>query len=146
MAGLNLKAHVRYTGDGMFIGVSPGGHAQAIETNSARGNAVSPVEMLLLALGGCTGIDVVGILEKKRIKVTDYRVEVSGDRREEHPRKFEKISVHHVLRGVGLTDKAVAQAIELSDTKYCSVAASLRPGAEIVSSYEIIDEGASPGQ
>jgi putative redox protein len=67
-------------------------------------------------------------------------VEVRGERREEHPRSFRRIEVRHILRGRGLTEQAVARAIELSDTKYCSVSATLRPTAEIVSSYEIHEE------
>lgn len=138
-----MKATVQYAGDDLFIGVSPGGHAHVIETDSRRNRAVTPTEMLLTALGACTGVDVVSILRKKRENVTAYHVEVSGERREEHPRKFEEIRVHHVLRGAGLSEKAVAQAIELSDQKYCSVAATLRPGARIVSTFEIVEDGES---
>ena len=140
MADLNMKATVRYAGDDLFIAFSPRGHAQVIETNSHRGSAANPVEMLLMALGGCTGVDVVSILKKKREKVTSYHVEVSGELQDEHPRKFEKILVHHVIHGSNLSPKAVERAIELSETKYCSVAAALRPGAAITSSYEIIEE------
>jgi putative redox protein len=95
--------------------------------------------LLLVALGGCTGVDVVSILKKKRERITDYRVEVGGDRREEYPRSFTKLYVHHVLTGHSLSRSAVAHAIELSEQKYCSVAATLRPGAEIVSSFEIVE-------
>jgi putative redox protein len=83
------------------------------------------------------------ILRKKRERVTDYHVEVRGERREEHPRAYTRLEVKHVVRGRGVSARAVAQAIELSETKYCSVAATLRPTVEIVSSYEILeDEGA----
>jgi putative redox protein len=95
------------------------------------------MELLLVALGGCTGVDVVSILQKKRMRVTDYRIEVRGERREEHPRGFKKLEVRHILRGEGLTDDAVQQAIQLSSDKYCSVAATLRPGAEILTTFEI---------
>jgi putative redox protein len=142
MAGKIFKAEVRYAGDDLFVGFGPGGHAHAIETNSARNSAVTPMGMLLTALGACTGIDVVSILRKKREPVDAYRVELTGDRREEHPRKFDEIRVHHVLHGARLSEKAVQQAIELSDQKYCSVAATLRPGARIVSSFEIVREPA----
>jgi len=140
MPVLNMKATVRYAGDDLFVGFSPGGHAHVIETDSRRNSAVTPVEMLLTALGACTGADVVSVLRKKREKVTGYHLELSGDRREEYPRKFEEIRVHHVVRGEGLSEKAVARAIELSDEKYCSVAAALRPGARIVSTFQIVEE------
>jgi len=101
------------------------------------------MELLLVALGGCTGVDVIDILKKKRQHVTDYRIEVHGDRREEFPRAFIKFYVKHIVTGRGVAEKAVARAIELSDQKYCSVAATLRGTAEIVTSYEIIEDAAT---
>ncbi len=145
MAGGSMQATVKWAGDGLLVGISPGGHAMAMDTNPERKSAVSPVEMVLLALGGCTGVDVVSILEKKRMKVTGYEAVVSAEREPEHPRKFRKLHVHHIVRGVGITPEAVARSIELSETKYCSVSASLRPGAEITSSFEILpDEPSAP--
>ena len=134
------KATIHFADNEFFIGVTPSGHAQVIETNSARGTAATPMELLLLALGGCTGVDVISILKKKRQQVTDYRIEVSGERREEFPKRFTRLLVKHIVRGHSVTEQAVARAIELSETKYCSVAATLRPGVEIVTSYEIIED------
>jgi putative redox protein len=138
------KATVHFAGNDLFVGISPSGHAQVLNTNHERSSAATPVELLLIALGSCTAVDVVSILRKKRERVTDYRVEVSGERRAEHPRSFTRLFVRHILRGHKLSEKAVVQAIELSETKYCSVAATLRPAAEIVTSYEIIEENESP--
>jgi putative redox protein len=101
---------------------------------------------LLVALGSCTASDVAGILAKKRQQVTSYVVEVSGERREDYPRRFTAMKVHHILTGRSISAKAVAQAIELSDTKYCSVAATLRPTVEIQSTFEIIEEPANETQ
>ena len=134
------KATIQFAGDEFFVGVTPSGHAQAIETNSKRNRAATPMELLLIALGSCTGVDVISILKKKRQKVTDYRIEVSGERREEFPRSYTQLNVKHIVRGRGLSEAAVARAIELSDQKYCSVAATLRDSAEIVTSYEIVEE------
>lgn len=136
----NGHATVRFAGDDLFIGVTPSGHALALESNSEANRAATPMELLLVALGSCTAVDVVEILRKKRLHVTDYRVEVRGERRTEHPRKWTILRVHHIVCGVGIPEKAVAQAVKLSETKYCSVAASLRDGMEIVSSFEIIEE------
>jgi putative redox protein len=133
------KAVVHFAGEDLFVGISPSGHAQVLDTNHERASAATPVELLLIALGSCTAVDVISILRKKRAEVLDYRVEVSGARRDEHPRSYKRMEVKHILRGRGLSEKAVAAAIELSETKYCSVAATLRPTAEIVSSYEIIE-------
>lgn len=136
----STKALVRFAGEDLFIGITPSGHAVTMDTDHERSAAPSPVELLLVALGSCTGIDVVGILKKKRIEVTDYRIEVSGERRDEHPRSYKSMNVHHIVTGRNVTPSAVEQAIELSETKYCSVAATLRPTVEIHSSYEIIEE------
>ena len=135
-----MKATVRFVADDLFLGTTPSGHALPFDTDSDRSSAPSPVEILLVALGSCTATDVAGILKKKRQHVTSYVVEVSGERREEHPRRFTSMKVHHILTGRSLSAKAVADAIELSDTKYCSVAATLRPGVEIQTTFEIIEE------
>ena len=134
------KATIHYAGDDLFVAVTPSGHAQTLDTDHERSTAATPMELLLLALGSCTAVDVISILKKKRERVTDYRVEVRGERRAEHPRKYTRFDVRHIVRGHNVSEKAVAQAIELSETKYCSVAATLSPAAEIVSSYEIIEE------
>jgi putative redox protein len=134
------KAVIHSAGDGLFIGITPSGHAQVLETDHERASAATPMELLLVALGGCTAVDVESILKKKRQKVSDYRVEVRGHRREEHPRAFTRIEVRHVVRGRGVSEAAVASAVELSETKYCSVAATLRPGVEIVTTYEVIED------
>jgi len=138
------KAIVHYGGNDFFIGISPSGHSMVMETNGERHSAATPVELLLVAVGGCMGADIVEILRKKREVVTDYRVEVRGERREDHPRSFKKIQMHHIIKGRKVSEKSVKQAIELSDSKYCSVAASLRATAEISSTFEILEESAEP--
>ncbi|MDX6613221.1 MAG: putative redox protein [Blastocatellia bacterium] len=140
MADSAVKAQVIFGGDDLFIGITPSGHAQVLDTDSGRANAASPVELLLIALGSCTGVDVISILKKKRQEVTDYRIEITGARRVEHPRAFTRMEVHHLVRGRNISEAALAQAVQLSDEKYCSVAATLRPTVEIVSSFEIIEE------
>jgi putative redox protein len=136
----NQAAIVHYGGNDLFIGITPSGHAVALDTDHDRSAAPSPVELLLIALGSCTGVDVIGILRKGRAEVSDYRVTIRGERRDEHPRSFSRMHVKHIIRGRNLSQKLVAHAIELSNAKYCSVAATLRPTVEIVSSHEIIDE------
>jgi putative redox protein len=134
------KVIVQLKDDNLFIATTPSGNAITIDTDSARHSAPSPMELLLVALGSCTGVDVVSILRKKRQQVTDYRVEVRGQRREEYPRSYKRLQVRHIVTGRNISEGAVEQAISLSEEKYCSVAATLRPTAEIVSTFEIIEE------
>lgn len=139
MSASEYKATVTYAGDEFFIGTPPSGHAQVIDVKGDRRAAPTPMEMLLVSVAGCTAADVISILEKKRQDVTAYNVEITGERKEDHPRAFIKFHVHHIVHGRNLSEKAVADAIELSDTKYCSVAATVRPTAEITTSFEIIE-------
>lgn len=139
MSENNYKTTIHYAGDEFFIGTSPSGHAITIDTKSDRHSAPTPVELLLIAVGGCTAVDVVSILEKKRQIVTDYKIEMTAERREEHPRAVTKINIHHIVYGRDVSEQAVARAIELSDEKYCSVAATVRPTATITTSFEIIE-------
>ena len=141
MSANTYFATVRYAGDELFIGTPPSGHAQVIDTNGDRKAAPTPMEMLLVSVAGCTAADVISILHKKRQDVTDYRVEITGTRAEDHPRKFLTFHINHIVHGRSVSAKALADAIELSETKYCSVAATVRPTAEITTSYEIIEVG-----
>jgi putative redox protein len=140
------KATIHLAENDFFIGITPSGHAQTIETNSERASAATPMELVLLALGSCTGVDVISILRKQRQQVTDYRIEVSGERREEFPHSYTRLYVKHIVRGRGVSEAALARAIELSETKYCSVAATLRGSAEIVTTYEIVETEAENAQ
>ena len=139
MATQEYKATVAYAGDEFYIGTPPSGHSQLNDVKGDRRAAPTPVEMLLVAVAGCTAADVQSILEKKRQDVTEYRVEITGKRAEEHPWKFLTLHIHHIVRGRDVSEEAVRHAIELSDTKYCSVAATVRPTATITTSFEIVD-------
>ena len=136
----NNYATVEYAGDDFFVAVTPSGHAQVLDINGERSAASGPLELLLIALGGCTGADVISILRKKREQVTAYKIEVRSERREEHPRSFRRFEVRHIVRGKGISEKAVEHAVQLSTDKYCGVAATVRPTAEIITSFEIQQE------
>lgn len=139
MSNEGAKAVIKFKDEDLFVGHTPSGSEVKIDTNHIRHSAPSPMELLLLALGSCTGVDVISILQKKRQKVTDYRIEVRGQRREEHPRSYKRMELHHIVTGHNVSPHSVGQAIELSERKYCSVAATMRPTAEIISSFEIIE-------
>jgi putative redox protein len=133
------KTVIQFTGQDLFVGYTPSDNKVTIDTDHIRHSAPSPMELLLLALGSCTGVDIISILRKKRQNVSDYKIEVRGQRRDEHPRSYERIEVHHIVTGRSISKRSLEQAIKLSEEKYCSVAATFRPTAEIVSSFEIIE-------
>ena len=98
---------------------------------------VSPMELLLIGMAGCTGIDVVNILEKKRQPLESFQVKVRGKRADDYPMIYTEIEVEYLLWGNGLSPKAVEQAIQLSEEKYCSASIMLGKTAKIRSSYQI---------
>lgn len=132
-------ALLRYAGDDGFVAQPSSGHAIVTSVGEGTG-AASPMELVLVALAGCTGADVVSILRKKRQKVTGYEIEVRGVRRDEHPRIYTTIEVVHRVRGRGVDPRAVAQAVELSEHKYCSVSAMLAASTTINSSYVVLED------
>lgn len=130
--------------DGMaFRGESGSGHAIVMDSAAAHGGqdrGARPMEVVLLALGGCTGMDVISILRKMRQDVTAYEVRVHGERTEEQPTVFTEIIVEHVVRGRGVERERVRRAVELSATRYCPVSAMLSKTARVEERYRVIDE------
>ncbi len=98
---------------------------------------IRPKELLLVGLGGCTGSDVVSILQKKRINLQDFEINISAEVAEQHPQVFTKIHIEYVFYGNDLPAKDIERAIELSQTKYCSVTKMLEKAAEVTHSYRI---------
>lgn len=120
-----------------FIGKNDtGGSVQMGELDGEPG--INPMELILAGLAGCTGIDVVLILEKKRQPLQDLKVKVRGKRVDTYPMVYDQIEIEYLLWGEGLGEKAVEQAIQLSEEKYCSVSAMLGKTAEIKSTYRIL--------
>ncbi len=104
---------------------------------AGRDGAPTPMELVLMALGSCSAIDVVSILRKARTPAAALRVELAAERREEHPRIFTKIHLEYVVRGEGIKASALERAIKLSEETYCSVAGMLRGSVAITSSYRL---------
>jgi len=128
-------------GTGLVFEARLGSGMRFLMDSAKQPRGPSPVETLLAALGACGGMDVIGILRKKRQVVTGYEVVLEGERRPEHPRRFTRIAILHRVRGRDLSAAAIEEAIRLSDTKYCTVHATLAPSVEIVSRFEIIPDG-----
>ena len=131
---------IQYAGDEFFIATTPSGHAIAVDVKGGRRSAPGPLELFVTGLGSCTAADVISILQKKREHVTAYHVEIRTERREEHPRAFVRFDLKHVIRGRNISAEAVERAIALSTDKYCSAVATVRPTAQIVTTYEIQPE------
>ncbi len=125
-----------------FVGVDSSRHSVVMSSQDEE-NAIGmkPSELLLVALGGCTAYDVVNILSKKRQQLTAFEIEVSGEQEPDPPWTFRRIHLTYRLRGRGLAERAVREAIELSKTKYCSVGATLACAAEIGYDVVIEEEG-----
>jgi len=128
---------VKWIGEQKFVAIGPSGHAITVDSDRASNNAPGPMELVLLALGACTATDVVTILEKKRQKLESLEVICSGERAAQPPTVWIKMELLYRLRG-RLDDTAVKRAIELSEEKYCSVAAMLRKTAALSWRYEIL--------
>ena len=137
------KAKITFTSGLQFVGEADSGHAVVMdgeEKFGGRNTGPRPMELLLLGLGGCTGMDVVSILGKKKEPVSGLEVNVSGTMADDYPHKYTKLEVEYVVRGKGVTDAGVKRAIELSMEKYCSVKATLEGVAKIGWSYRIVEE------
>jgi putative redox protein len=117
-----------------FTATGAAGFTLPIDTSVEQGGDNSgfrPMELLLIGLAGCTGLDVISILGKKRQQVTHFEVRVSGERATEHPQIYTDLLVEYVISGVNIDPAAVARAVELSETKYCSANAMLSKAAKI---------------
>lgn len=128
---------VNWKGTGLtFKGVAPGGEIDLASGLDDPGQGVAPMQLFALSLAGCTAMDVVSILVKMRQPLESFSVEVSGERAEDHPKRFLSLEVVYHLKGA-LDEKKVQRAIELSEQRYCSVEATLRDAVEISSRYVI---------
>ena len=128
--------------DGMrFVATDSQGHSIVTDSTKAgggEGSGFTPLQLLLAALGSCTGIDLVDILRKQRQQIDDVEVIVSGQRVKEPPRVYSEIHIEYKIKGKDISEKAVQRAIQLSEEKYCSVGAMLKAKAHVSSSYVII--------
>lgn len=136
------EATIKWLEKKRFVGVDSTGHGIVIAAADVveGGIGTKPSDLLLLALGSCTAYDVVNILQKKRAKLSGLEVRVTGEQAPEAPWTFRRFHVHYIVRGKGLSIKAVEDAITLSDEKYCSVSATLKQGVPVTHDYEIIEE------
>jgi putative redox protein len=128
---------VRWVTGQQYVGIDSTNHSIVLSTQ-AEGVGVKPSDVMLIALAACTAVDVVDILAKKRMPIDSLEIMATGQQDEDPPWTFRQIDLKYRLSGKDLTETAVAQAIKLSEEKYCSVAATLRGVANIKTEFEII--------
>ncbi len=137
------QATVRWTGKQQFVGTDSTRHSVVMSAqDEENATGMKPSEILLVALGGCTGVDVVSILQKSRQHLTGLKIELTGEQDTDPPWIYRKIHVEYTLHGFGLSSEAVERAIRLSEEKYCSVRATISGMAEVTSSYTIVQDEA----
>jgi len=133
-----MKASVKWIGEELFMGTSDSGHTVVLDANGGA-LAPSPLEAVLISLGGCSSVDVVSILEKTRQKISGCRVDISATRVDSVPKLFSDIHLHFVITGNGVAAKHVERAVNLSADKYCSVALMLNKSVNITHDFEILE-------
>ncbi|MEK6698289.1 MAG: OsmC family protein [Nitrospirota bacterium] len=138
-----VEAKVRLIQDMQFAGTATSGHSLTLDADQEAGGhntGFRPMELLLVAFGGCTGMDVISILRKKRQQVTGLEMNVKGEKTSDYPKIYKEVHVEYVVKGKGVQKEAVERAIGLSLDKYCSVGATLAKAGTITHSYKIIEE------
>lgn len=131
-----------WKGDLTFIGENTDGGLVQMGTLDGR-PGIGPMQLILAGLAGCTGIDIVSILQKKKLNLADFKVNVRGKRANEYPMVYTDIEVEYIIWGENIKAKDVEQAIELSEQKYCSVSIMIGKTANIRSNYKILTPGES---
>lgn len=140
-------AHITWTGGRRLISTDAAGHSIVMDVPVAyggKGEGIRPLELVLHALAGCTAIDVVSVLEKKRQDLRGLEIVVTARQREdEYPKIYTEVELEYIVTGFGITDEAVARAIQLSEQKYCSVKGMFSPEVNVVTSFRVVEERAA---
>ena len=131
-----VEARLKWTDGLQFVARAGEGPALVIDTRDG-GSGPGPMQLVLIGIAGCTGMDVVTILQKRRVHLTGLEVVIRGERAEEYPRRYTAIEIEYVVTGTGIKPRDVELAIKLSEEKYCSATASIN--AEITHSYRIVE-------
>lgn len=136
-------ARIKYTDGMQFVGEAGSGHAIVMDGPPGFGGkdtGLRPTELLLIGTGGCSGMDVISILKKKKQEVTSLEIIVNGKKADEHPKKFTDIDIEFIVKGRNISEEAVKRSVQLSMDKYCSVKATLEGTAKVNYKYTVIQE------
>ncbi len=138
-----MKTRIKFVENMQFLGTADSGHTVVMDAPPSVGgnnSGAKPSELLLMGFGGCSGMDVISILRKKKQEVTNFEMNVQGDTAKHHPRYFTDIHIEYVIAGRNISEDAVKKAVELSLEKYCTVGNTISKAAKITHSYRIINE------
>lgn len=138
-----VEAKVTLVGGMQFRGTATSGHTLIMDADDDAGGqnkGFRPMELLLVGFGGCSGMDVISILRKKKQQITGLNINVKGEKTDEYPKIYKQVHIEYVVKGKGVQKEAVERAIELSLCKYCSVGATLAKAGTITHSYRIVEE------
>lgn len=137
------QAQVTWSGPGMrMIAEANGSPGIVLDSKGEFGthSGPTPMELVLMGLAGCTGMDVISIMAKKRQPMTNLQVKIEAENADTHPMVYTKIHIEYIAYGTGISESALERAIELSEERYCSVQAMLRPTVDITSSFTIVEQ------
>ncbi len=131
------KAQLNWTDGFQFVARAENGPGMVLDSSDG-GSGPTPMQMVLMGVAGCTAMDVVSILKKKRANISDLQVNISGDQAEEHPKRYTDINIKFIVHGKGVKPQDMERSIELSLTKYCSATASVN--ANVAHTYRIVED------
>ncbi len=136
-----IETIVRWSGGMEFTGNAGSEHQIVMDSSpdfGGKDRGPTPMQLVLIALGGCMGMDVVSILKKMEVEIDSFEIELRGEKKTEHPKGYKEIEIKYIFKGRGIAEEKVKKAITLSQEKYCSVSAMLEKACKIRYSYEIV--------
>lgn len=136
------EAKITYVNGMQFVAAASSGHALVMDSDKDSGGnntGSRPMELLLMGVGGCSGMDIISILKKKKQDIRSFEINVKGEKAETYPKKFTEITIEFIVTGHNISEEAVKKAVDISMEKYCSVKATLEGAAKINFSYRIIE-------
>lgn len=136
---MGINVNLKWIDGFQFIARAENGPAVIVDSTESAGGP-TPMQMLLIGIAGCTAMDVISILKKKRLVIADFQVNINGEQQADYPKRFDNITTEYIIRGKDIKPKAVEQAIRLSEEKFCSAMASVN--ARFENTYKIIDSEA----
>lgn len=137
-----MQAKVKWVDGMQLVGESGTGHAIVMDADAEFGGndtGVRPTELILIGLGGCSGMDIISILKKKKQQITGLESRITGKKSDTHPKKFIEFNIEYIVSGKDISEEAVKRAVALSMEKYCSVKLTLEGSATVNYSYKILN-------